>query len=132
MTGYSGSKAASQYRQLGLEAEIVEASPHRLIQLLFEGALDRILKAEVALERRDIAGLGENTSRAIAILSGLHESLDDTAGELAAQLASLYEYCEVRLLEANRQQNSDMLREVERIVRTLKSGWDGIATESKA
>lgn len=49
MAGYNGPKAASQYHKLGLEAEVNAASPHRLIQLLFEGALVRLQQAEAAM-----------------------------------------------------------------------------------
>lgn len=132
MSGYSGRKAASQYRKLGLAVEIESASPHRLIQLLLEGALERLQQAHAAMSRSDVAAAGQLISRTIDIVVGLRQSLDDEAGDLTAQLDSLYQYCEIRLFEATRQQNPEILEEVTRLIKTLKSGWDGIASEVKA
>ncbi|MDO3385067.1 flagellar export chaperone FliS [Gilvimarinus sp. SDUM040013] len=132
MAGYSGHKAASQYRKLGLSVEIESASPHRLIQLLFEGALERVQQAQGAMQRQDVALAGTSISRAIDVIVGLRQSLDDDAGDLTVQLDSLYQYCEDRLFQATRQQNPEILAEVSRLLTTLKSGWDGIASEVKA
>ncbi|UTF60801.1 flagellar export chaperone FliS [Gilvimarinus sp. DA14] len=127
MKSYDTKKAASQYRQLGLQGQVADASPHRLIQLLFEGVLQRLDAALAAGERKDIATTGEQLGRAIAIIEGLRDSLNLEAGEIAGQLDSLYEYCAIALLNANRNQNGDQIREVRQLVSVLKSGWDGIA-----
>ncbi|MBU2887243.1 flagellar export chaperone FliS [Gilvimarinus agarilyticus] len=132
MVGYSGTKAASQYRKLGLEVDVNSASPHRLIQLLFEGALTRLQQAEVSMTRADYASSGALVGRVIEIVAALRHSLDEQAGELANQLDSLYQYCEFRLFDATRDQNPELLQEVGRLLKTLKAGWDGIATEGKA
>lgn len=132
MPSYSGQQAASQYRKLGLQGEIQSASAHRLIQMLFEGALEQLNKAHFALEQGDLAGKGHHIGRAIDIVSGLRQSLDIDSGDLAAQLDSLYQYCEFTLLEASRHNNLSQLQEVARLLTTLKSGWDGIAPEAKA
>lgn len=127
MQSYDTQKAASQYRQLGLQGEISSASPHRLIQMLFEGLLQRLDAALAATERQDIAAKGEQVGRAIAIIEGLRDSLNLEAAELAQQLDSLYEYCAITLLNANKDKNAEQIREVRQLVAVLKSGWDGIA-----
>ena len=39
--------AMKQYARIGTQASIQDASPHRLIQMLFRGALDRMAGARV-------------------------------------------------------------------------------------
>src|SRR5690606_16971875 len=110
------------------EAEVTNANPHRLIQLLYAGALDRLAVAQGAMERNDIALKGEQIGKAISIIGGLRASLDlDSPGELPANLDQLYEYMEVRLLRACSTNDADILGEVVQLMKTLKSGWEEIA-----
>lgn len=128
MSNYNSQEALKQYRKLGLESEVNSASPHRLIQLLFAGALDRIAISQGAMERGDIPLKGEQIGKAIAIISGLRSSLDmDAPGELPENLDQLYEYMEMRLLQASARNDSAALTEVAELLKTLKTGWDGIA-----
>lgn len=128
MSNYNPQEALKQYRELGLEAEVTGASPHRLIQLLFIGALESIAIAESALERGDMPVKDEHISKAIAIVDGLRASLDlTTPGDLPTNLDQLYEYMNERLLQASAGNDVPMLDEVAELLRTLKSGWDGIA-----
>ncbi len=127
MSNYNPQEALKQYRRLGIESEVTNASPHRLIQMLFEGALGRLAVAQGALERGDIATKGEALSKAIGIVSGLRGSLDMSTGELAENLDRLYEYINFRLLEASAENDIEKVLEVTQLIKTLKSGWDEIA-----
>jgi flagellar secretion chaperone FliS len=129
VSNYNPQEALKQYRQLGIESEVTNATPHRLIQMLFEGALGRLAAAQGALERGDVAAKGESLGKAIGIISGLHAALDMSAGELSENLSSLYDYMNLRLLEASSQNDIDKVAEVIQLVKTLKSGWDEIAPE---
>ncbi|HEY7883735.1 MAG TPA: flagellar export chaperone FliS [Cellvibrionaceae bacterium] len=131
MHGYRPDQLARHYRLLGLEGEVSQASPHRLIQLLFEHLLVRLALAQTGFEHRQIAMRSEAISRAIAILDALRDSLAMEQGDLAHQLDSLYEYCSRRLLDATQRQDPAPLSEVSALVQTLKSAWDGIAPGAK-
>lgn len=126
MASYNPQEALKQYRQLGIESEVSHATPHRLIQMLFEGALSRLAAAQGALERGDLATKGEALSKAISIIGGLRSSLDISTGEIAENLDRLYEYMNVRLLEASMQKDAQKIAEVTQLLKTLKSGWDEI------
>lgn len=127
MSNYNPQEALKQYRKLGIESQVSAASPHRLIQLLFEGALGRLAAAQGALARADYAAKGENLSKAIGIIGGLRSSLDMDAGELSDNLDKLYEYMNFRLLEASAENDNDKISEVIQLLKTLKSAWDEIA-----
>lgn len=119
--------AMKQYQSVNTQAQAVDASPHRLIQMLMEGGLTRIAQARGAMERQQTAMKGELIGKAIGIIGGLREGLDlQQGGELAANLDSLYQYMVSRLLEANVKNEAAPLDEVAGLLRNVKSGWDAI------
>ncbi|NVZ82857.1 MULTISPECIES: flagellar export chaperone FliS [Pseudomonas] len=125
-------RALRQYQKVNTHAQISEASPHRLVQLLMEGALDRMAQAKGAMARGDIAQKGLMLGKAVDILVGLRDGLnpEKTPDPIALQqLDNLYAFMSMRLLEANRQNDAAMIDEVAGLLITLKEGWDGIATE---
>jgi flagellar secretion chaperone FliS len=115
------------YRELGIESEINNATPHRLIQLLFDGALSRLVMAQAAIERGDVAAKGALIGKAISIVGGLRDSLDmDAGGKIAENLDNLYEYMNLRLLDASINNQADKINEVIQLLKTIKSAWDEI------
>jgi len=121
--------ALRQYQKIGAQAQTSEASPHRLVQMLMEGGLDRIAQAKGAMERRDIPNKGILISKAIGIIGGLREGLDlENQAESVAELDKLYAYMMQRLAEANVKTDPKILDEVADLLRTVKEGWDAIAT----
>ncbi|MHB8823172.1 MAG: flagellar export chaperone FliS [Pseudomonadaceae bacterium] len=120
--------AMRQYQQVGVKAQVTEADPHRLIQMLMQGGLDRIAQARGAMEREAYAEKGVLIGKAINIIGGLRDVLDKEAGgELATNLERLYEYMTMRLFEASRHNDVSKLDEVAKLLGEIKSGWDGIA-----
>jgi flagellar secretion chaperone FliS len=119
--------ALSQYQKINAQTGIVDADPHRLIQLLLDGALDRIAQAKGALSSGDVAGMGEALGKAVGIISGLQGCLDrERGGEIAANLDRLYDYMSLRLLAVHTERRPAPLDEVGGLLTTIKSGWDGI------
>ena len=123
-------RAANAYAQVGLETGVSTADPHKLVLMLFEGALLSIAKASAALDSQDIPGKGMAISKAIEIISdGLKVSLDYEAGvDLAEKLGALYDYMTSRLLYANLHSSRPALDEVAGLLRDIKGAWDSIGT----
>lgn len=113
------------YRQIGQDAEILGADPHRLIVLLFDGAEAALIKAQACLEQKDIRGRSEALIKAIDIIShGLADSLNrEQGGELADNLAALYEYMVNRLIHANVHQDSRAISEVQKLLGEIGGAW---------
>ncbi len=125
-------KMLSAYGQAQVDSGVATASPHKLISMLFEGALAAIGNANVHLDRGDVAARGAAISKAIAIIDeGLKISLDlEAGGELAENLTALYEYMSYRLLNANLKADKAGLDEVAALLKELKSAWDAIGNVS--
>lgn len=125
-------RALRQYQKVNSHAQISEASPHRLIQMLLEGGLDRMAQAKGALARGDIAQKCLLITKAIDIITGLRQGLDAEKAEDPAtieQLDSLYEYMNSRLVQANVSNDPQIIDEVMSLLVTVKSGWDAIANQ---
>lgn len=119
-----------QYQRINTQTSITDADPHKLIQLLYNGALERINMAKARMQARDYEGKGKLISKTIEIIGGLRSFLDfDQGGELAIQLESLYDYMERTLLEASARNSVEKLDEVASLLRSVKDGWDGIREE---
>ncbi|WP_313285876.1 flagellar export chaperone FliS [Stutzerimonas kunmingensis] len=120
--------AMKQYQRVGVQTQVAEASPHRLIQMLMQGGLDRIYQARGAIQFGRLAEKGDLIGKSISIVGGLREALDhEVGGEISANLDRLYEYMIRRLTEANRNNDADALTEVAALLQEVKAGWDGIA-----
>ena len=119
--------AVQQYNRVGVTSSVEAASPHRLIQMLMAGALEKIAIAKGHMERNEIAQKGSHISWAISIIDGLRASLNlEAGGEIAQNLDDLYDYMTRRLARSNVENNIDLLDEVASLLRTIKGAWDDI------
>ncbi len=133
MKAQSARHYAKTYNQVALQSGLDGGDPHRLVQMLFDGALEKIAVAKGHLERGHIPEKGHNIGWAISIIEGLTTSLDlDAGGSIAQNLFDLYDYMKRRLLEANMTNDPAALDEVAGLLREIKSAWDAIAPERAA
>jgi flagellar protein FliS len=121
-------RGVNAYAKVGLETNISSASPHKLIIMLYDGALVAVLKGLSHMKDGNIAEKGKAISHAINIIdNGLRASLDrDAGGQIATSLDSLYDYMSRQLLMANLQNKPEMLDEVHRLLSDLRGAWNAI------
>ena len=121
------------YAKVGIETGVLAASPHKLIVMLFDGALVSISNALVNMRAGTIGEKGKAISKAIMIIdSGLRASLDKkVGGEIAEGLDALYEYMSGRLLTANLKNDPAILEEVQRLLTELRDAWNQIGDAAK-
>jgi len=118
-------RALSKYGNVAAQAEGDYASPHRLVQMLMEGVLDKVATAKGCVQRQDLAGKSEQITWASSILNGLRASIDaDKGGEIAANLDDLYSYMLQRLIDANVGNAVEPLDEVMSLMVEIKGAWD--------
>jgi flagellar protein FliS len=107
---------------------VAAASPHRLILMLYDGAIRAIGDAGAHLAAGRIADKGAAISKAIGIIDeGLKASLDRTkGGAMTEQLHELYDYMNRRLLLASLRNDSGGLVEVAGLLTELRGAWAAI------
>lgn len=125
---------ANAYSKVGVETGVVAASPHKLVVMLFEGAMVAISSAIQHMQAGEIEAKGKAISKAITIIEeGLRASLNKkVGGEIALNLDSLYEYMVARLMIANLKNQQSTLEEVHQLLKGLKDAWDAIDPTPKA
>lgn len=121
-------KANQAYQQVNLESEITNATPYQLIQILFNGALSALKRGEIFMVQNKVAEKGKEISKAIDIIdTGLKQSLNyEAGGELAENLARLYDYMTMQLLRANLENNVAYVHEVYQLLSDIASAWQEI------
>jgi len=117
----------SQYKNVSINADISSATPHRLIQMLFEGALTKINQAHGAIDRKEYDVKSSELSKVMAILMELSSALNkEKGGELSENLSELYLYMHGQIMKANASNDVSILAEVSRLLVELKTAWDEI------
>ena len=125
-------RGARQYGKVAVGSEINYASPHRLVQMLMEGALEKIAMAKGHMSRQEHEDKGRHINWAISIIDGLQCSLNiEEGGEMAINLESLYDYMVRRLSEANLKNDLAILDEISALLLEVKTAWDAIPDEVK-
>ncbi len=121
-------RAAQAYSKVGLETGVAAANPHRLILMLYDGALRAIGDAASHLAAGRIADKGLAISKAIGIIDeGLKASLDRArGGAMTEQLYELYDYMNRRLLIASLRNERAGLDEVAALLTELRGAWAAI------
>jgi flagellar protein FliS len=127
-------RGASTYAKLDMETGVASATPQMLIVMLYDGAIKAIASARSELLRKDFAAKGRQLSKAIGIIDeGLKLSLDlEAGGEIAANLAALYDYMTRQLMVANLHDDIARLDEVTRLLRDLKGAWESLISIQSA
>lgn len=122
---------ANLYSRVGVETGVADASPHKLVAMLFDGYFESIVRAQAALAAGDTERKGREIGRAVRIVEeGLKASLDmNGGGALAADLADLYAWVTLRLTQANLKNDATALEECRRLMQPLHEAWSAIAPQ---
>jgi len=127
MTPLAYRNNANKYAAVHTETVVEDASPHKLIQMLMSGFLMRVNAAKGAISRGDYQEKSVQISKAVAIVGGLIDGVNaEKGGDIAANLMSLYEYINSRLFQASAENNTEILDEVQMLMREIKQAWDAI------
>lgn len=123
----------SAYTAVSLDSQINGATPHQLIVLLYDGAINAMKRAEIYFQSGNIPRRGEMISRAINIIdNGLRAGLDhEKGGQIAEELESLYEYISRTLLEANVTKSGEKLPHLIALMTEMSETWQAIAPQNK-
>lgn len=125
-------KGINAYKKDSIKSDLASADPHRIIQLLLQGALERLALGKGFIERRDLEGKAKVLTRAIEIIHALKDSLDRSSNpELVDNLDALYDYMVIRISEASSSLDTGILDEVIGLLVQIKGAWDQISDADK-
>ena len=128
------SRSASAYKRVGVETGVSTATPHQLVNLLFEALLNAVGSARAAMKRGDVPTKGEQIVKAVRIIEeALKPSLNlEQGGDIALNLNGLYGYCVLRLTHANQRNDDAALADVIRVIEPLAQGWKQMGEQAAA
>jgi flagellar protein FliS len=127
----STARGANAYAQVGVESGVLGASPHKLVVMLYDGAIGAVAKASIFMKGNNIAEKCKSINHAMTIIdSGLRASLDKQAGgDIAVTLDNLYAHISKRLLLANLRNDPAILVEVTNLLNNMRDSWLAIGPD---
>ncbi|HTE40129.1 MAG TPA: flagellar export chaperone FliS [Steroidobacteraceae bacterium] len=133
MMSYSHGNAHLAYRSASNHGQMASASPHGLIAMLMDGALERIARARGCIQNKDFANKALLLHRAVAIIDELQAALDlKKGGEFAGNLSELYSYMCRQLLRATVENSIELLDEVMRLMQQIRDAWKQMPQDAKS
>ena len=119
--------ALSQYGKIKDDTQTMYASPHQLMLMLFDGAIEAISFTIGAIEQNNLAIRSKQSTRSITIINGMRECLDmKVGGELAANLYALYQYMTQELFRANFNNDADTIQNIQTMLKDIRGSWEKI------
>lgn len=122
-------QSVQSYANIGLETEVLSASPTKLITLLFNGARAAIMKARMHMENGNIPEKGKAISKAIDIVeTGLKAAINKEAGgDVAQNLLASYDLILRNLFLANLHNDVEKLNLAEHMLTGIADAWRQIS-----
>ena len=123
-------KFAQQYANNYVETSVLEATPYKLVKLLYEAGIKHTGVIKVFVQQKNMAKKAEHVNKLISILHGLKAGLDlDSGGEVAQNLWGLYDYLVRRTFEASAKNDIVLFDEVADLLRGLNEAWGQMPVE---
>jgi flagellar protein FliS len=131
--------AAARYAAVRSHGQVADASPARLVQVVYEHILTNLATAQGCMGRirnnmplNDVVSKCRAMSKAMRLIGHLDATLDmKQGGQISENLHNLYLYMLGRLTTANINNDAAIVSEVANLVRTIKNGWDQIVTDRR-
>ena len=119
--------ALAQYGQIKNDAQTTYASPHQLVLMLFDGAIEAMSMTIGAIQQKNIELRGKQNTRSIAIINGMRDLLDmNSNSELADNLYSLYQYMAQELFRAAFKNDAETIQGIQTMLKDIRESWEKI------
>ena len=114
------------YAEQYVANDLMDRTPVELVRLLYSKAIEKLRQAGRCTREQRINERGACLARVMEIIAELQGSLNlEAGGELALELAKLYDYVQRRLIEAaGDKQSVEQLEEVRVLLGNLREGWN--------
>ncbi|MGF1911077.1 flagellar export chaperone FliS [Vibrio kasasachensis] len=118
------------YKKVSVDSQLSAASPHKIVQMLMAGAIERLIQGKAAMQQGNIPVKGERLGKALDIIISLRSCLSmDDGADIAQNLDQLYEFMITQVTAANHKNDPQLIDDVIDIIREIKSAWDQIPAE---
>ncbi|CUS47194.1 MAG: flagellar export chaperone FliS [Idiomarinaceae bacterium HL-53] len=125
-------KGLKAYQTVGVSNQAATADPHRVIQMLLQGALEKMAYAKGAIERKNHEEKARHLTKAVAIVSALQSALNlDVKADVANNLYDLYAFIMDQLTDVSLDNDVEKIDRTMYIIRQIKEGWDAIPPEAR-
>ncbi len=115
------------------KTSVQTASKEQILLMLYQAAIKHCKKAIQAIDDKDLAMKGESIGKLQDIVIELSNSLDfEVGGDVARELASLYDYIMYSTTQANIKIDKAPLESSLKILNTLYEGWSQAVKALKA
>ena len=119
--------ALAQYGQIKNEAQTSYASPHQLMLMLFDGAIEAMSMTVGAIQNKNFELRSKQNTRSITIINGMRDCLDmEAGGDLANNLSSLYQYMAQELFKASFKNDADTIQNIQTMLKDIRESWEKI------
>ena len=125
-------KFAQQYASNYVETAVTEATPHKLIEMLYEGVLKHLNLSKVFIEQKNFEKKSTHVNKTLSILNALRSGVDLKKGkDVGGNLYDLYDYCYRRVFEASSKNDSAIISEVIELIKSLDEAWKQMPEDIK-
>ena len=119
--------ALAQYGQIKNDAQTTYASPHQLMLMLFDGAIEAMSMTVGAIQNKNLELRSKQSTRSITIINGMRDCLDmESGGELSDNLYSLYQYMAQELFRASFKNDADTIQNIQTMLKDIRESWEKI------
>lgn len=125
-------KGINAYQRVGGRDQATTADPYQLIQMLMNGALQKLAVSKGAMERKDLEVKSENLTKSLSIVNALQDGLDmNVESEVVGNMYDLYDYIKRQIVEAMASNKIEAVENCLMVMRNLKEGWDAIPVDAR-
>lgn len=118
----------NQAHKVYLQQQVMTASPAKLVQMLYDHAIDSLKEAIKAIEENDIERRWKSTSKASEIITHLWTTLDmEGGGDISKNLDQLFAFMIMKLPEVDFKNNPEPARHVITLLEPLRNAWKELA-----
>src|ERR1700719_4250248 len=122
LSSFARNSSLAAYHTVAVHGGNANADPHSLVQMLLDGAAERMSTARACIERGELVRKARLLHSCVTLIAELRGSLNMAeGGTLAKNLGDLYEYMAQQLMLANAESNPDRVSEVLGLLKDRKS-----------
>ena len=125
--GKFGGAATARYQGVDIASRIEGATPHQLVQIMYEELLKSLDAMAFAALRGDYVKRGQHQSKSLAIITALETSLDfDQGGDIANGLVTIYREARRLVVAAGREGEANLVIKAREMLGEIASAWEAI------